>query len=56
MQTKLQIAANALAAGRFLDIYETKARARPKHYQPVPNQYGTWWDHGSEVREKGGMV
>ena len=39
-----------------MDISERKARARPKHHQPVPSQYGTWWGHGPEVRGKGGMV
>ena len=52
----LQITTKAWATGRFLDIFERKARARPKHHQPVPNQYGTWWGHGLEVRGKGGMV
>ena len=50
---KAPAAANAWAAGRFLDIYERKVRARPRHHRPVPSQYGTWWGHGSEVRGKG---
>ena len=39
-----------------MDISERKARARPKHHQPVPSQYGTWWGHRPEVRGKGGMI
>ena len=39
-----------------MDISERKARARPRHHQPVPSQYRTWWGHGLEVRGKGGMV
>ena len=39
-----------------MDISERKARARPRHHQPVPSQYRTWWGHGPEVRGKGGMV
>ena len=37
-----------------MDKFEREARARPKHHQPVPNQYRTWWGHGPEVRGKGG--
>ena len=29
---------------------------KPGHHQPVPNQYGTWWGHGSEVRGYGLVV
>ena len=29
---------------------------KPRHHQPVPSQYGTWWGHGSEVREHGLVV
>ena len=39
-----------------MDISERKARARPRHHQPVPSQYRMWWGHGPEVRGKGGMV
>ena len=39
-----------------MDISERKARARPRHHQLVPSQYGTWWGYGPEVRGKGGMV
>ena len=41
---------------QILDIHEGKARVKPKHHQPVPNQYGTWWGHGSEVRGYGLVV
>ena len=37
-----------------MDISEREARARPRHHQPVPSQYRTWWGHGLEVRGKGG--
>ena len=36
-----------------MDKFEREARARPKHHQPVPSQYRTWWGHGPEVRGKG---
>ena len=36
-----------------MDIYERKTRAGPRHHQPIPSQYGTWWGHGSEVKGKG---
>ena len=49
-----QVTANTCAAGRLLDKFERKARARPRHHQPVPSQYRTWWGHGPEVRGKGG--
>ena len=39
-----------------MDISEKEAHARPRHHQPVPSQYRTWWGHGPEVRGKGGMV
>ena len=39
-----------------MDKSEREACARPRHYQPVPSQYRTWWGHRSEVRDKGGMV
>ena len=39
-----------------MDISERKARVRPRHHQPVPSQYKTWWGHGPEVKGKGGMV
>ena len=39
-----------------MDISEREARARPRHHQPVPSQFRTWWGHGPEVRGKGGMV
>ena len=41
---------------QILDIHEGKARVKPMHHQPVPNQYGTWWGHGSEVRVYGLVV
>ena len=37
-----------------MDKFEREARARPRHHQPVPSQYRTWWGHGSEVRGKRG--
>ena len=37
-----------------MDKFEREARTRPKHHQPVPSQYRTWWGHGPEVRGKGG--
>ena len=40
----------------MLDIHEGKARVKARHHQPVPNQYGTWWGHGLEVRGYGLMV
>ena len=39
-----------------MDKFEREARARPRRHQPVPNQYRTWWGHGSVVRGKGGVV
>ena len=39
-----------------MDISKKEARARPRHHQPVPSQYRTWWGYGPEVRGKGGMV
>ena len=39
-----------------MDKFERDARARPRHHQPVPSQYRTWWGHGPEVRGKGGVV
>ena len=33
-----------------MDIHEGKTRVRPRHHQPVPSQYGTWWGHGLEVK------
>ena len=36
-----------------MDKFEREACARPKHHQPVPSQYRTWWGHGPEVRGKG---
>ena len=39
-----------MSSRQILDIHERKARVRPRHHQPVPSQYGTWWGHGSEVR------
>ena len=38
---------------QILDIREGRARVKPRHHQPVPSQYGTWWGYGLEVR---GMV
>ena len=29
---------------------------KPRHHQLVPSRYGTWWGHGSEVREYGLVV
>ena len=37
-----------------MDKFEREARARPRHHQPIPSQYRTWWGHGPEVRGKGG--
>ena len=39
-----------------MDISKRKAHARPRHHQPVPRQYKTWWGHGPKVRGKGGIV
>ena len=39
-----------------MDKSEREARTKPRHHQPVPNQYRTWWGHGPEVRGKAGMV
>ena len=39
-----------------MDKFERKAHARPRHHQPVPSQYRTWWGHGPEVRGNGGVV
>ena len=39
-----------------MEKFERDARARPRHHQPVPSQYRTWWGHGPEIRGKGGMV
>ena len=39
-----------------MDISERKAHARPRHHQPVPSQYRTWWGHGPNIRSKGGMI
>ena len=41
---------------QILDIHERKARMKPRHHQPVPSQYGTWWGHGLEVRGYGLVV
>ena len=45
-----------MSGRQILDIHEGKARVRPRHHQPVPSQYGTWWAHGSEVRGHGLVV
>ena len=45
-----------MSGKQILDIHEGKARVKPRHHQPVPNQYGTWWGHGSEVRGYGLVV
>ena len=37
-----------------MDKFEREARARPRRHQPILSQYRTWWDHGLEVRGKGG--
>ena len=31
-----------MGSRQVLDTYETKARARPRHHQPVPSQYRAW--------------
>ena len=41
---------------QILDIHEGKARVRPRHHQPVPSQYRSWWGHGSEVKGYGLVV
>ena len=41
---------------QILDIHERKARVRLRHHQPIPNQYGTWCDHGSEISGYGLVV
>ena len=33
-----------------------KAQTPPACIQPVPSKYGTWWGHGSEIREYGLVV
>ena len=45
-----------MSSKQILDIYEGKARVRPRHHQPVPSQYGTWWAYGLEVRGYGLVV
>ena len=45
-----------MSGKQILDIREGKARVKPRHHQPVPSQYGTWWGHGSEVRGYGLVV
>ena len=35
---------------QILDTYGKKARARPRHHQPVPSQYRAWWGRGSEIQ------
>ena len=29
---------------------------KPRHHQPVPSQYGTWWSHGLKVKGYGLVV
>ena len=45
-----------MSGRQILDIREGKAHVKPKHHQSIPSQYGTWWDHGLEVRRYGLMV
>ena len=45
-----------ISGKQILDIHEGKARVRPRHYQPVPSQYGTWWGHESELKGYGLVV
>ena len=45
-----------MSSRQILDIHERKARARPRHHQPVLSQYGTWWDHRLEIRGYGLVV
>ena len=42
-----------MSGKQILDICEGKARVKLRHHQPIPNQYGTWWGHGSEIRGYG---
>ena len=45
-----------MSGRQILDIYEGKACVRPRHHQPVPSQYGTWWGFGSKVKGYGLVV
>ena len=45
-----------MSGKQILDICEGKARVKLRHHQPIPNQYGTWWGLGSEVRGYGLVV
>ena len=45
-----------MSGRQILDKHEGKARVRPRHHQPVPSQYGTWWGHESEVKGYGLVV
>ena len=45
-----------MSSRQILDIHERKARAKLRHHQLVPSQYGSCWGHGSEVRGYGLMV
>ena len=45
-----------MSGRQILDIHEGKARMKPRHHQPIPNQYGTWWGLGSEVKGYGLVV
>ena len=42
-----------MSSEKAFDIHESGVRARPRHYQPIPNQYRSG-GHEPEVRE--GMV
>ena len=45
-----------MSGRQILDIRGGRARMKPRHHQPIPSQYGTWWGHGSEVRGYGLVV
>ena len=45
-----------MSSRQILDICGRKARTRPIPHQPIPSQYRTRWDHGSEVRGHGLVV
>ena len=45
-----------MSGRQILDIHEGKECVKPRHHQLVPSQYGTWWDHGLEVRGYGLVV
>ena len=45
-----------MSGKQILDICEGKARMKPRHHQPIPSQYRTWWGHESEVMRYGLVV